>query len=34
MGFVFIFIGWALGIMTYDVIYMIIGDYYGYRNRD
>ena len=34
MAFVFIFTGWVLGIITYDVIYNIIGDDYGYRNRN
>lgn len=34
MGMVLLFLGWVLGILTYDVMYNIIGDDYGYRNRD
>lgn len=34
MCMIFIFFGWVLGMLTYDFIYNIVGDDYGYRDRD
>ena len=34
MSIIFIVFGWALGIATYGFLYNLVGDDYGYRNRD